>query len=325
MPTVEPLTTNAMAHDKYLWGQFNLERRTAQGALDAIDNFTMSIGFDSAFAGAHAGLADAKLALPDYSTDASTSAQLAEARVSAETALRLDPDLPRALAALGLARYRSFDWDGAEDAYAQAVNIAPNEPVIRQRYAELLATLGRWEDALVHGRVAVEADPLSTSAHHTLLRIQRGRRTYGEAIRTGQQILTLNANDAQAWLDLGLLFLTEGRTVDAEKALGSFAEFEDGDVGAFRSFAATAAIHAETGSAGRVPAAMAELMDNRPVELAVLHQLVGDSVSALAVLEQAHRDRNPDLTYLTTRPELSPLNETPRFRAILAELDLQPQ
>ncbi len=63
-------------------------------------------------------------------------------------------------------------------------------------------------------------------------------------------------------------------------------------------------------------------MQDSPVELAVLHQLVGGGEAALSVLEQAHREGNPDMTALTTRPELVALHRELRFRAILASLGL---
>ena len=56
--TEQVTVTNAMAYDKYLWGRFNANRRTPAGVRDAIDNFNMSIGFDSTPAPAWAGLAE---------------------------------------------------------------------------------------------------------------------------------------------------------------------------------------------------------------------------------------------------------------------------
>ncbi len=51
-------------------------------------------------------------------------------------------------------------------------------------------------------------------------------------------------------------------------------------------------------------------------------RVLGATDEALAVLEQAHRERHPHLTALAARPELIPLSASPRFRAILADLGL---
>ncbi len=320
--TVEALTRNPVAHDKYLWGQFNLSRRTGEGALDAVNNFTMAIGYDSNFADAYSGLSDAHLGVLQHSAEAQGPGTLAAARAAAETALRLNPTLAKARASLGLVKFKSFDWRGAEAEYVRALEIAPEDPLVRQRYADLLATLGRVDGALIHARVAVERDRLSTEAWHTLLRVLRADGQYAEAIRAGQEILQLNANEPQTWLDLGNLFLMEDRPADATDALERYAELGGADPEPFRSFAAAAARFAQDGLAGHLQSAVAAMVQASPVELAVLHQLVGESEEALSVLESAHLERHPDLSATTTRPELAALRDDPRFRAILADIGL---
>jgi serine/threonine-protein kinase len=320
VPPLDPITQDPMAHDKYLWGQFNLNRRTEEGARDAVDNFTMAIGFDSAFANAHAGLADAQLALAERSAQARTPRTLEAARAAAEAALRLSPSLARARGALGSVKFKAFDWRGAEAEYVRALEATSDDPSIRQRYAELLASLGRVDDALLHARVAVERDRLSPGSWHTLLHVLRARGQYADAVKAGQEMLKLNPNDPEPWLDLGLLFLLEGRRPAAEAgdALERYAELRGGDPAAFRSVA----FAADATTASRVPPEVAAMLIGRPVQLAVFHQIVGDREAALSTLERAHREAHPDLASLLTRPELARLRGHPRFRAILADLRL---
>ncbi len=196
--TVEALTRDPMAHDKYLWGQFNLGRGNEEGAADAVGNFTMAIGFDSVFADAYAGLSDAQLALVEHSANATQPTVLEAARSAAETALRLNPRLARARASLGLVKFHSFDWSGAEAEYERALGVDREDPEVLERYAELLASVGRVNDALGHARAAVDRDPLSTSAWHRRLKVLRADGQYAEARKAGQQILLLNPNDPQA-------------------------------------------------------------------------------------------------------------------------------
>ncbi len=91
---------------------------------------------------------------------------------------------------------------------------------------------------------------------------------------------------------------------------------------AARTFVEAAARFAQDGVAARLPDGVAATARASPVHLAVFHQMVGATDEALAVLEQAHRERHPHLTALTVRPELIPLSESPRCRAILADLGL---
>ncbi len=91
---------------------------------------------------------------------------------------------------------------------------------------------------------------------------------------------------------------------------------------AFRTFVEAAARFARDGVAARLPDGVAATAQASPVRLAVFHQMVGATDEALAVLEQAHRERHPHLTALATRPELIPLSESRRFQTILADLGL---
>jgi tetratricopeptide (TPR) repeat protein len=186
----------------------------------------------------------------------------------------------------------------------------------------LLASVGRLEAALTHAQRAVDGDRLSSRALHTLLRVQRAKRDAAEAIRTGQRMLSLNANNPGPWLDLGILFLREGRAGDASNALERYAELMATDPSPFQAFVAAAGAHAESGEAGAVLQAVTDLLSDRPVDLAVMHQLVGGGDAALAVLERAQRQRHPGLAALTTRPALAPLFGTPRFRAVAADIGL---
>jgi serine/threonine-protein kinase len=320
--SIDAPTTNLMAHDKYLWGEFNLDRRTREGASDAVDNFTMSIGFDAAYAEAYAGLAEAQLALLSYAREWPNPDLLEGAAQAALAALQLDPNLARAHAALGLVDVHRFEWDAAEEEYVRALELDPQDSLVHQRYAELLAAVGRFVPALTQAERAVEQDRLSTGALRTLLRTHRAHGNTAEAIRDGQRMLDLNVNDPAPWLDLALLFLADGRYGDAVNAMESYAERSRMDEAPFRAFIAAAEEHAASGAVGTVPADIRDLLFDRPVQLAVLNQLAGRDEDALVTLERAHQDRHPDLADLIMRPELAPLYDAPRFRAIAADIGL---
>ena len=323
-PEVRVVTRNAMAHDKYLWGLFNLGRATEEGTQDAIGNFQSAIGLDSNFAAAYAGLADAELASLNHSRATDLATLVADAEASAQAAVRLDPELSAAHASLGQAKFYAFDISGAEAEFVRAIEADPDDPVIRQRYAAFLIAVGRVGDGLAHARVAVDRDPLSPAAWSQLLRVLRANGRYADAIGAGQEILRLNPNEASAWLDLGLLFLLETRPGDAADALERYAELGAVDPREFAAFAEAAARYAADGATGQVPTDVLEAAGSAPVQRAVLQQLVGETDGALSTLSQAHRQRHPNLTTLNTRPELAPLRETLPFLTILADLGLSP-
>ncbi len=324
-PEVAAATTDPMAYDKYLWGQYNLDRQTQAGLTDAVMNFSMSIGFDSGFAGAYAGLAEAQLAIVNLGVVATPEESLVSAAQAASTALRLNPRLAGPRVVLGDVKAFSYNWDGAEGEYVRALENAPEDPLVRERYARLLVARGRLDAALVHARAAVQSDALSTSAHRALLQVHRNLDDPEAAIESGRKILALDPTDAATWLDFGLLFLSQGRADDAMNAFEGYAERRAvPDASLFGPFVTASIAHAEQGTSGTLSPALIELMQAEPIMLAVFHQLLGDTDGALSRLERALRNRHPRLGTVTTRPELRSLIDVPRYRAILADIGLLP-
>jgi serine/threonine-protein kinase len=311
-----------MAYDKYLWGVFNLGRGTGEGIRDAIDNFESAVAFDSSYAPAHAGLANGRLAaLQRASGDrASVTQTLVLAERSARLAVRFDPHDVQARVALGLVHFYRFEWEAAEAEYVRALELDPDDPETRQRYAMLLTAVGRIEDALVHAQRAVQLDPRSPDARSTRLAALRAHGQIDEAIAAGQEILLLDRLHVETWLDLGLLFLFLDRPADARDALERYAELMGVEPSPVRGSAEAAGGPEAAGVADWQ--SVAQNLEPSPLDLAILQNMAGDRESALSTLARAHRDRHPSLTMVAARPELRSLREHPRFRAILADLDL---
>jgi tetratricopeptide (TPR) repeat protein len=83
-----------------------------------------------------------------------------KARAVAARALELDPELAQAHATLGWAGW-AYDWDwvAAERRLLDAEALSPNDAMARYCHALMLAALGRFEDAHLNQRLAL--DPLS--------------------------------------------------------------------------------------------------------------------------------------------------------------------
>jgi serine/threonine-protein kinase len=312
---------DAMAYDKYLWGVSNLGRGTEEGIRDAIDNFEAAVTLDSSYAPAHAGLANGRLAALERASGdrASVTQNLVLAERSARLGVRLAPHDVRARVALGQVHFYRFEWEAAEAEYVRALELDPDDPSTRQRYAMLLTAVGRIEDALVHARRAVQLDPRSPDARSVQLAALRAHGQFDEAIAIGQEILLLDRLRLETWLDLSLLFLFLDRPADASDALERYAELMGVEPSQVRPFTEAA----EPLAAGVADwQSVAQRLEPSPLDLAILQNMAGDRESALSTLARAHRDRPPSLAMVAARPELRSLQEHPRFRAILADLQL---
>ena len=80
---------------------------------------------------------------------------------------------------------------------------------------------GRVSDARTSFEQALKANPRSVDAHMKLAGLLFSNRNYSEAIRTYQKTISLDGNNARAWMGLGLAYR---HTSQAELAKAAFEE-----------------------------------------------------------------------------------------------------
>ena len=207
--------TNAMAYDKYLWGQFNVNRRTPAGVRDAIDNFSMSIGLDSTYAPAWTGLAESRGQELEFYLHSDPASTIAAGLDAAQIAFELDTTLLAARTALALFRYQSFDWTGAEAELQRVLETDPSSSSALVRHAEVLTATGQMERAVAQIRAARGVDGLSATVRQVAARVLASSGRPDEAIREAQEALRLSPDDRGVWTDIVFLFLTAGRVSPA--------------------------------------------------------------------------------------------------------------
>jgi adenylate cyclase len=150
------------AYELYLRGRHAWRSRTKEGLELAVDLFQQAIARDPNFAEAHAGLADAYIALTAYGYR-SREETLTRAREAVERALALQPLLVEALASRGYLRGR--DTRSALADFRRAIQLNPSYPIAHHWYALTLVLLGRLSEALPQHQRAIELDPLAPTPH----------------------------------------------------------------------------------------------------------------------------------------------------------------
>ncbi len=154
-------TSNPEAYDWYLRGRDQLARRTTQSLEKAIESFRLAHDFDTRFARAYVGLADAYLLMRDYN-DRPSEGYLRKALRAADAAIRLDPELGEAWTTLGAIHHEGLDFEAAEQAFAQALELAPRHPKTLHWYGYFLYDTARQNEADKLFREALSRDPLSS-------------------------------------------------------------------------------------------------------------------------------------------------------------------
>jgi len=154
-------TQNTDAYELYLKGRYEWGRRTKEGFLKSIDYFNQAIHEDQQYSLAYAGMADSYTLLCGYHI-LSPEASISKAKMAAEKAMQLNPTLAEAYEATGHIEFLAgFNWQKAEDNYKKAIQLNPGFATAHQRYALMLATQGKYAEAIEEIKKAQELDPLS--------------------------------------------------------------------------------------------------------------------------------------------------------------------
>jgi TolB-like protein/Tfp pilus assembly protein PilF len=167
------------AYDLYLRGWSIQFQRGLAGYSESIEPLETAVARDPSFAPAYAALAVA-YAFRSGQPKFDDADQVTRMRAAANQAIRLDPLLPEAHAAIGLACAR----DAAEQSFHRAIELNPGES---QPYRHLaffvLFPLGRISEALEQFRKAERLDPLGPQTHYETasLLMASGRYTEAEA------------------------------------------------------------------------------------------------------------------------------------------------
>jgi eukaryotic-like serine/threonine-protein kinase len=313
-------TTDARAYELYLKGRFQWNKRNAEGLYKAIEFFNQAIEIDPQYANAYAGLADCYNLL-DIWAGLPTNETFPRAKAAAQKALAIDDQLAEAHTSLAYAiQTYEWDWAAAEKGYRRAIELNPNYATARQWYAELLAAVGRFDEAQQQGDKALSLDPMSPIINAVVAWNATMARRYPLAIEQGQRTTRLFPDFMPGHAYLGLAYLESGKPREAIAALEESQKLQSIVV------VGTWLVRAQQ-AAGNTAAAdrLANDIEKKPEYLppyymAALHAHRGNRDRAFAELERALRERTGALVWLRVDPALDPLRNDPRFAGIEAQM-----
>jgi DNA-binding winged helix-turn-helix (wHTH) protein/TolB-like protein len=175
-------TKDRDAYELYLRGRYSLNRRTVPDIKLGLGLFQRSIERDPTFALPYSGLADSYELLADYG-GAERADAVPKAKAAVLEALKIQPDLAEAHASLGqIIADNENDWRTAESEFNKAIALDPNYSSAFQWYAEMLMSIGRFEEAHTAIHRAIELDPMSRMMRNIEARILVYEHRFDEAI-----------------------------------------------------------------------------------------------------------------------------------------------
>ena len=186
-------TSDTTAYELYLKGRLLWSKRGGDNIRQAIAFYEQAIARDPNYALAYAGMADAYVILPFYSTVAPLDAY-PKAKAAALKALQLDDKLAEAHTGLAFVLCMGdHDIAGSISEFQRAIALNPNYATAHQWYGYLpLTASGRFDEALAEGKRSIELDPLSPIINTNLGTTLLYSRRYDEAIAQLRKTLEID-------------------------------------------------------------------------------------------------------------------------------------
>jgi serine/threonine-protein kinase len=319
-------TVDPEAHNLYLKGRYLWNRRTEGDITRAMACYEQAAARDPEFGLPHVGLADALSVMGQWGMRRACEV-FPKAKAEAQRALAIDAGLAEAHTSSGLlAAFYDWDWPAAERHFTRALSLNPRYSQARRWYALYLCVRERFAEAIRESQLGLELEPLSPVANFQTGQVlyHVGRMT--EAIEQLTKAVELDPHMPLSYAFLAPAYLMAGRLQDAADAA------ERSNLAGLVPFWKTVVLVREgrLEEARRAFAELEKLEQSQYVGqagLAIAAAALGDMDGAVARLERAFNERDPQLPFIKILPGLGDMHSVlahPGFQAVIRKLGLPP-
>ena len=249
-----------------------------------------------------------------------------EAKAAIRQALEMDSTLGEAYGTRGWLQFvADHDVVAPDSDYQRALKLSPGSAGIHRDYADYLAAIGRFDDAIAQKHQAIVLDPLSVSTSLGLASAFHNAGRYDEAIAELHRTLTLQPGSWGAHLQLSMNYLKKGMPEAAVAHCDSAVAGAGGTgVGGACGF-----VYGRTGRTRQAVAVLRKLLEESrrgalfdPIDVATVYLGLGDRDGALVWLRKSAREHWQGLMLLQTDPMWDPVRADPRFKALFKEFGI---
>ncbi len=328
MSTRERLTpvVDAEAHAAYLEGRYFFARGAPEALMQAMACYGQAIAKDPDFALAFDSLAELHWYLGFFGNVPPREA-FSQSTWHALRALELDDGLAQTHALLGMLRKElDYNWPEVDRELARALELNPESPLVRLRYAiSGLLPHGRVDEAVTELDGVLRADPLSLLVRWWLAVMTYLARRFDRTIEEGRHMIALDPNHFLGHWALGIGLEESGAKADAVAAMEKAHELSGGipfTLGFLGYVYGRAGRREETrrvleraeqlSKAGYLPAST----------LAMCRIGLDDWDRAFEWMDRAIETRDPIIMPIKTFPFLDPVRSDARYRALLDKMHL---
>ncbi|HXU14543.1 MAG TPA: winged helix-turn-helix domain-containing protein [Terriglobales bacterium] len=289
----EPPHVNLESYDKYLLGLHELELGTRESVFKAIQYLQDGITRDPNDARLYSALAEAYNSATTYYS--SPAEVMPRAKEAAQRAVELDPNLASGHVKLGYVHlFFDWDWPAAEKEYRRALEINPSSPEAQLGYANYLATLGHFDEALSRVEQAYLYDPLAVESRKEALWIFYFSGRMPETIHQCRKTMELAPSDGVPYIVLAIAYARMGKHAETLRVANDAIRVADFPSGLATTASALAQVGEKTKATQVLHKALEEAKQQYVCQflVATAYTELGDNEKALESLQQAFLQRS---------------------------------
>jgi len=289
----EPPHVNLESYDKYLLGLHELELGTRESVFKAIQYLQDGITRDPNDARLYWALAEAYNSATTYYS--SPAEVMPRAKEAAQRAVELDPNLASGHVKLGYVHlFFDWDWPAAEKEYRRALEINPSSPEAQLGYANYLATLGHFDEALSRVEQAYLYDPLAVESRKEALWIFYFSGRMPETIHQCRKTMELAPSDGVPYIVLAIAYARMGKHAETLRVANDAIRVADFPSGLATTASALAQVGEKTKATQVLHKALEEAKQQYVCQflVATAYTELGDNEKALESLQQAFLQRS---------------------------------
>ena len=317
---------NLAAYNLYQQARYNLDQRTEEGLLRAVELFEKVIAEDPEYSQAYAGLANAYELLGHYGAIAPVEVWT-KAPSNAGRAVLLDDSSSDAHTALAHVKStQDWDWAGSEEEFRRAIQLDSRNSTAHHWYAmSCLAPMGRLDEALQEIQTANSLDPVSSIISRDMALVYYYRREFDLALEQCDHTIALNPHFTPAYWALGLVQEQRGEFDESIAALKRAIELSPRSPRMKGSLGRTLALSGNRRDAELILLELHALSSDRyisPFEVASIHFALGQTEQGFEWLKKAFQDRCFELISIKVDPQFDALKNEPTFLELAGRLHL---
>ncbi len=308
-------TNSPEAYEAYLRGRFFWNQFVPEAFPKAIESFQKAVELDPNYALAYVGIADFYNWACIYGLFP-TVVSIPKVYEAATRALEIDDSLGEAYAALGLYYSSISEHETSDKYYRRAIELNPNYGLAHEWMGAGLTGRGLFDEGIKAVKIAEQLDPFSMRAKTLTAWTAYQAHNYDFALAKAREIIELDPNFPQGYLQLGNVLQQLGRFEEAlEMARKAVEMMRNSPLPIYNLCFALVGV-GQLDEAREIVANLDKTARENFVGnyfLAMSHLAIGETDAAFDYLERAIDEKNHWLLWLGTEPKLDSIRGNERF------------